>query len=217
MGKTCQHRRMHRSHDFTRRGTNHREAKYAIVAVANKGFHEALPLIGRLRRKNRLHRQPCNAGEDTLPFRFTFTKPDPGQWGIREHAIWNQTIAGAAISSCEIVAYDSKIVFGYVCELWTAGAFPDRPYVWRACLQSAIDADVTAPVQFDACLLESNSGGVGNAPCRDQDVAAVNVLITRGGARAKGNLVSRSPLDLEQLGSHKDLNVLGAKNAPHLL
>jgi len=29
-----------RSHNFAGRGTNHREAKYAIVAVANKTFHE---------------------------------------------------------------------------------------------------------------------------------------------------------------------------------
>src|SRR5260370_27718811 len=131
---------------------------------------------------NRLHRQPCNAGEDTLAFRFAFAKPDASERGISEHAIWNQPIAGGAISTCEIVTYDSKIVFGYVRELWTAGAFPDGPYIWRTCLQSAIDANVTAPVQFNVGLLQSNSGGIWNAPNRDQDVAAVNVLLTPGGA-----------------------------------
>src|SRR5262249_35126425 len=100
--------------NFTGRGTNHRETKYAIVAVANKSFHKALPLIGRLRPKYRLHRQPCNAGEDTLAFRFAFAKPYVSERGIGEHAIWNQPIAGAAISSCETVTYDSKVVFGYV-------------------------------------------------------------------------------------------------------
>jgi hypothetical protein len=208
---------LHRSHNFTGRGTNHREAKDAIVAVANKSFHKALPLIGRLRPKYRIHRQPCNAGEDTLAFRFAFAKPYASERGISEHAIWNQPIAGAAISSCEIVTYDSKIVFGYVRELWTAGAFPDGPYIWRTCLQSAIDANVTAPVQFNAGLLESNSGGIRNAPNRDQDVAAVNVLLTRGGAHGKRNLVSRSPTYLEQLALDKNLNTFAAENAPHLL
>jgi hypothetical protein len=92
-----------RSHNFAGRGTNHREAKYAIVAVANKTFHETLHLIGRLRPKDRLHRQPCNADQDTLAFRFTFTKPYASERGISEHAIWNQPIVGAAISSCEVV------------------------------------------------------------------------------------------------------------------
>jgi hypothetical protein len=172
---------VHRSHNFTGCGTNHREAEDAVVAVANKSFHKALPLIGGLRPKYRIHRQPRNAGEDTLAFRFTFAEPDASERGIGEHAIRNQPIAGAAISSCQIVTYDSKIVFGYVRELWTASAFPDRPYVRRACLQSVIDANVTAPVHFNARLLQSNSVGIGNAAGRDQDVAAVNALLTRWG------------------------------------
>jgi len=40
---------VHCSQDFTSRGANHRKAKDAIVAVANKSFHKALSLIGRLR------------------------------------------------------------------------------------------------------------------------------------------------------------------------
>src|SRR6516165_11715024 len=183
---------MHRSHNFTGCGTNHREAKDVVVAVANKGFHKALPLIGGLRPKYRIHRQPCNAGEDTMAFRFAFAQPDASERRIREHAIRNQPIAGATISSRQVVTYDSKIVFGYVRELWTASAFPDGPYVWRACLQSAIDANVTAPVQFNAGLLQSNSGCIRSAASRDQDVASVNALLTRGSTRAKRNLVSSS-------------------------
>ena len=200
IGKACQHRGVHRGHDFTGCGTNHCEAKDAVVAVANKSFHKALPLIGGLSPKYRIHRQPCNAGEDTFSFRFAFAKPDTSERRISEHAIRNQPIAGAAISSCQIVTYDAKIVFGYVCELRTASAFPDRPYVRRACLQSAIDANVTAPVQFDAGLLQSNSGGIGNAASRDQDVAAIDVLLTRKAAHSNCNLVSRSPAYFEQLG-----------------
>src|SRR5262249_19904884 len=137
--------------------------------------------------------------------------------GISEHAIWDQPIAGAAISSCEIVTDDSKIVFGDVRELRTAGALTEGPYIWRTCLQSTIDANVTAFVQFDAGLLESNSGGIRNAPSRNQDVAAVNVLLTREGSHVKRYLVSRSPADLEQLRPHTNLNTFLDENAAHFL
>src|SRR5262249_29262462 len=110
-----------------------------------------------------------------------------------------------------------KIVFGYVGELWTAGAFPDGPYVWRTCLQSAIDAYVSAPVQFNAGHLQANSGGIRNAASRDQDVASINALLTCGGRRLKRNRVSRLPVNLEHLGLDKDLNTFVGKNAAHLL
>jgi hypothetical protein len=66
-----------------------------------------------------------------LAFRFAFTQPYMGQRGISEHAVWNQPTMRAAVSSCKIVTDDPKIVFGYVRELWTAGAFPHGPDVWR--------------------------------------------------------------------------------------
>src|SRR6516165_11561813 len=215
--KAGQHRRLHRSHNFTGCGTNHREAKDAVVAVTNKSFHKALPLIGGLRPKYRIHRQPCNAGEDALALRFALAQSYAGEGRISEHAIWYQPIAGAAISTCEVVTYDSKIVFRYVRELWTASAFPDGPHIWRACLQFAVDANVAAPVQFNAGLLQSNSGSIRNAASRDQDVASFNVLLTRGGTRAKRDIVSRSPANLEHLGLDKDLNTFAGENAPHFL
>jgi hypothetical protein len=67
---------MYRSHNFTGRGANHRETKDAIVALANKSFHKALPLIRGLRPKYRIHRQPRNAREDASAFRFAFAEPD---------------------------------------------------------------------------------------------------------------------------------------------
>jgi len=99
---------LYRSHYFTGRGTNHREAEDPIVAVADKSFHKALPLIGSLRPKHRVHWQLCDANDHTLTLRFAFAQPDASERGIGEHAIWYQAIARAAISACEIVTYDSK-------------------------------------------------------------------------------------------------------------
>ncbi len=142
----CHHRRLHRRHHFTGGGPDHREAKDAVVVLTDKSFHEALSLIGRLRPKHRVHRQPSDPCDDASAFRFAFAQPDMGKRGVSEHAIWNQPIARAAISSCQIVTYDTKIVFGYVRELWAAGAFPEGPDVWRTRLQPAIHRDVAATV-----------------------------------------------------------------------
>ena len=101
-------------------------------------------------------------------------------------------------------------------ELWAAGAFAQRPHIWRTRLQSAIDANVTASVQFNAGLLKSNSSGVRNAPDRDQDVAAIDALLTGRGAHSKRYLVSRPPKYLKELGLDKNFNGLVAENAPHL-
>src|ERR1700756_4468579 len=101
-------------------------------------------------------------------------------------------------------------------ELWAAGAFPQRPHVRRTRLQSAIDANVTASVQFNAGVLKSNSGSVRNAPSRDQDVAAIDALLTGRGARSKRDLVSRSPNYFKELGLDKNLNGLVAEDAPDL-
>jgi len=137
---------LHRRHHFTGGGPDHREAKDAVVVLTDESFHESLPLVGGLRPEYRVHGQPRDACDDVLAFRFAFAQPDTGKRGVSEHAIWNKPIARAAISSCQIVTYDTKIVFGYVRELWAAGAFPESPHVWRTRLQSAIHRDVAATV-----------------------------------------------------------------------
>src|ERR1700752_476297 len=59
----------------------HTEAKDAVVVLTDKSFHEALPLIGRLRAEHRVHRQPPDACDAALAFRFAFAQPDTGKRG----------------------------------------------------------------------------------------------------------------------------------------
>src|SRR5262249_20678257 len=126
-------------------------------------------------------------------------------------------IAGAAMSSRQIVTHDAKIVFGYVGELWTAGAFAERPHVRRARLQPVIDADEAATVQVNAGLLESDPGGIRNTPSRDQNVAAVDCLFAGGRAHGKAHLLPASPAHLQKFSLQKNLNPFVAENPPHLL
>jgi hypothetical protein len=122
------YRRLHRGHHFTGHRTDHRKAKDAVVVLTDKSFHEALSLIGRLRPEHRVHRQPSDSCDDASAFGFAFAQPYMRKRRVSEHAIWNQPIARAAISSCQIVTNDTKIIFGYMRELWAAGAFPKGPY-----------------------------------------------------------------------------------------
>src|SRR5580698_6317618 len=208
---------MYRGHDFSGRGADHREAEDAIVAVADQGFHEAFPLIGGLRRKHGVHRQLCDANVEALTRRLAFAQPDARERRVGEQAIWNKAIARAAIPAGEIVTYDPEIVFGYMRELRASGAFPDRPYVCRTRLQPLVDTNEPARIQFDAGLFKYNSGGICYAPGREQDVAAVNLSFTPGGAQRKRNLVSRSPVDLAQLGPNQNLNTFLAENTQYLI
>jgi hypothetical protein len=55
-------------------------------------------------------------------------------------------------------------------ELWTAGTFSDRPDLGRTGLQAFVDFNVAMAV-LNTGRLEPDPGGVGTAPCRDEDVA----------------------------------------------
>ena len=175
-----QHGRVHRGHDFASRSPNHGEAKDAIVILTDQSFHETLGLIGRLRPEHRVHWQPCDPCEHTSAFRFALAQSYMGKQRISEHAIRNQSFARAAVAPRQIVTNDPKIVLGYVRELWAAGAFPEGPNVPRTRLQLIVHANVTATVQLNAGIRKPHSCGIGDAPNRDQYVAAVDILLTRG-------------------------------------
>ena len=93
-----------------------------------------------------------------------------------------------------------KSSIGHVRELRAAGAFPERPDIGRGRLQPLIDANVAAIIQLDAGLLEPDPGGVGNAPRRDQDVAALDLLLAGGGAHGNADFLSGSAVHIEGLG-----------------
>src|SRR6516225_10589941 len=93
---------------------------------------------------------------------------------ISKHAIWNQPVARAAISSNQIVPNNAKIVLRHVRELRAAGAFSDCPDFGRSCFKALIDADIAATVHLNTGLLEADAAGVGNTTCRNQNVATMD-------------------------------------------
>src|SRR5262249_25899653 len=55
--QVCEHRRLHRGHDLTGVGANHREAENAVVIPTHKSLHEALSFSGCLRPQYNVRRQ----------------------------------------------------------------------------------------------------------------------------------------------------------------
>ena len=115
--QVCQHRRLHRGHDLTGLGANHREAKNAVITPTDKSLHEALSFVGRLRPQHSAHRQPRNTRGDALALRFAFAQSHVGELRVREQAVWNLPIARAALPSSQIVPDDSKVVDRYMRKL----------------------------------------------------------------------------------------------------
>src|SRR5215468_487839 len=116
----CQHRRLHCGDDLAGFGANHREADNAVV-ITDKSLHEALFFVSCLRPQHSAYRQPRDAHSDALALRFAFGQSHTGKRRVGEHAVWNQAIARAALSSGEVVLDDAKIIDGYMGELWAAG------------------------------------------------------------------------------------------------
>ena len=151
-----------------------------------------------------------------MALRFALAQSDMSQWRVGEHAVGNQPIARAAVAASEIVPDGSKVILGYVRELWATGAFPDGPDLGRARLQPLVNANVAMTVHLNTGLLKPDPGGVRNAPRRDQDVAALDVLLTGGRAHNKADCLSGSAVHLEGLGRHENLNTFVTENPLHL-
>src|SRR6266513_1396870 len=98
-------------------------------------------------------------------------------------------------------------------ELWAAGAFPDGPDLGRTRLQPLINANVAATVQLNARRFKTDPGGVRNAPSRDQDVAAFDVLLPGPRAHDKADFLSGSSPHMERLGRHQNLNTFVTENS----
>ena len=148
--------------------------------------------IGRVGPEDSAHRQPRNAHGNALVLRLALGQSHMGELRIGEHAVRHQAVARTAIPPGQIVLDDPKVVDGYVREQRAAGTLSDRPHIGRGRLQPLIDANVTAIIQFDPGLVEADPGSVRNPPCRDQDVAACDLLFAGGRTRYNIDLFARA-------------------------
>ena len=156
----------------------------------------------RLCPQHRAHRQPCDAHGDTLALCIAFAQSHVGKWRVREQTVQNQPIARAVLPSGQIVPDDSKVVDRYVRKLRASGGFPQGPDTGRIRLQPLIDANVATIIQLNTGLLKPDPGGVRNAPRRDQDVAAFDLLLTGGCAHGDADFLSGLAVHVVGLSRH---------------
>src|SRR5262245_10837779 len=136
---------------------------------------------------------------------------------VGEHAVGHEPIARAAVSSGQVVTDNAKVIAGDVRELRAARAIPHRPDVRRSGLQPLVDANISPSIQFDAALLESDPLRVWNAPCRDQNVAALELFLAGSCAYRDPHFLSRSPVNVEDLGWEQKLDAFVAEDPLHLI
>ena len=151
LGSARQHRHLHDCHDFAGRGADHRKAENAIVILADKNFHEALSLAGRLRPQ---HRITGNLATRTMmPWRSASRSLSP-TWASGGSVNMQYGISRSRVLRFPPSDFpdNPKIVLRHVRELRAAGAFPDRPDLGRGCFEALIHSDVAATVHLHTGL-----------------------------------------------------------------
>ncbi len=73
--------------------------------------------------------------------------------------------------------HDAVIIETDVCELWTARAIAHRPDLFRGGFQPLISFDVTALVELNAGLIQTDSVAVCLAAGRDEKIRALDSAI----------------------------------------
>src|SRR5262249_5465474 len=134
-----------------------------------------------------------------------------------EHAVGHEPIPRRAVSSGEIVPDDTEIVTRDMRELPAASTVPHRPHVRRSGLQPLVDANISPRIQFNSALLESDPLRVWNAAYRDQNVGALELFLAGSRAYRDPHFLSRSPINVEDLGREHKLDAFVAQDPLHLI
>src|SRR5215831_12024696 len=101
-------------------------------------------------------------------------------------------------------------------KLRATGAFSDSPDAGCSRLEPLVDTNVATVVYLDTGLLEPDPGRVRNAPCRNQDVSALDRLLSGGRPHDKADVLSGPAMHTEGLGLDKYLNTFVSENPLHL-
>src|SRR5205807_3728452 len=122
---------LNRGYNLTSFGTNHCEAKNAVVARGDKRLHEALCFVDGVRPQHCARRQFCGTRFDTLTSSLAFAQSHSCQRRICKHTERKLAVARRAVCPSQIVPNDTEVVERHMGELRAASALPDRPDVGR--------------------------------------------------------------------------------------
>src|SRR5205823_5606430 len=129
----------------------------AVALRIDEHFHETSRFAERDSSQYRRHRQFRQPICDSAALRFGFVQANAREFRIGEHAKRYEPVSRAAGSPVQVVTYHSEIVKGHVRELRASCAIAHSPNARRSSLQSLVDFDIAARVQFNSCGFESDS------------------------------------------------------------
>src|SRR5262249_30054546 len=158
------------------------EAENAIVTAGDEYLHEALGFARRLCPEHTAYRQLRHADIETLALRLGLAQSHVGKRGVGEHAIRDESIARAALAPGQIVRWYPDVAARHVSDWRAPATFANGPAAGWARLQPLVDTNDPTRVQLDPRLVEADIGCVRDAPSRNQDVAALDSLLSRARA-----------------------------------
>src|SRR5262245_22671706 len=101
------------------------------------------------------------------------------QLGIGEEHIRNDAAARRSTAALEIGEHDAEVIFASMCELKAPGALASGPNIGRCGLQSVVDADVAARIDFNSCSVEIESIRVRCSAGCNENVGGFQRSLTR--------------------------------------
>src|SRR5215469_14670224 len=120
-----------------------------------------------------------------------------GERRIGEHAVWDQSAGGAAVSTGEILLDNEKVIYGHMGELRASGAFANGPDSGHCRFQTLVDADVAPLIQCDTGVLQPNTFRVRGSPDCRHDIAGLDQLLAMWGVHRQGHRFARSASDVQ--------------------
>jgi hypothetical protein len=132
--------------------------------------------------------------------RVPFAQSDVSERRIGEHAIRHEPVARAAVRSGLVVRDDAEVVDRCVRELRAAGTLTESPDIGGRRFKPVVHADVAARVQLDAGFLKPDPGRIGDAPCRDEDVASLDLFLAGRRADGEGHFAAGAAAHVQCVG-----------------
>src|SRR6516162_8358010 len=160
----------------------------------NHGLHKAAAFVNLQCTCDVTHWHGCHPNIASLPACLLLAQPDARQLRIDEHGVGHRTPGDGGRGSFEqIAADDTEIVIRHMGESGSTIDLTERIYAGYVRLQTLVDLDEAAFVDFDPRALEDESLDVRRAPRRHQQMRSAQRPFALAGLYVKLYLLAVTP------------------------
>src|SRR6516164_745928 len=160
----------------------------------NHGLHKAAGFVDLQCTCDVTHWHGCHVNIASLLACLLLAQPDTRQLWIDEHGVGHQAPGGGARASLEQIAADNTEVV--ICHMGESGptiSLTERVYAGHVRLQTLVDLDEAAFVDFDPRVLEGELLDVRRAARRHQQMRSAQRPLVLAGLYVKLDLVAVTP------------------------